>query len=389
MLAPVNGRGLRRAGRGSRRRVLHVIPFLWSGAGRVVTQLCLAQAGRDEVAIVTSGASKGQRDWPAYRRQLAAAGVRHHRIDFFDRDPEVFWKGVDELGRLVSTFRPDVVHSHAGVPACAVAAVRDASARRFRSINHVYNWGLNRPAWMNTMDLAGIRRADRVVCSANAYRELLVENGVSPGRLAYVPWGLDLDGIRAAARSAARRRSAGARIGFVGRLEPRKGQLDLVRGFARYRTQAPDATLELVGRVADDAYAAKIHAAIRQHRLEGAVTLTGQVTNPYRRLAEWDLFVSLSVDEGQGLAGLEAMALGIPVLARPVAGIEDYLVDGMNGWACASAAPAVVAGGIARALADAARPRIVSRARAMVERCYAWRRTVDAIDRCYRGAPAR
>ena len=54
-------------------RVLHVAPFLWSGAGRVISQLCESQQERWEVAIVTSGGLRGLRDWPAYRRRLAGA----------------------------------------------------------------------------------------------------------------------------------------------------------------------------------------------------------------------------------------------------------------------------------------------------------------------------
>jgi hypothetical protein len=369
-------------------RVLHVIPFLWSGAGNVVTRLCLSQQAGWDVALVTSGRSKGQKDWPAYRGAIAVAHVRHHTIDFFDRDAATFWNGVDMLGSLVSSWRPDVVHTHAGVAACATAAVRDGSSHRFRHVNHVYNWGVGRPAWMNTMDLAGIRRADTVVCSAQAYRELLLRNGIPARRIAYVPWGLDLDAIRAAARPPARRRSTAPRIGFVGRIEPRKGQLELVRGFARYLREAPGAQLELVGPVADQDYAARIASVVQGHRLEDAVKLTGQVRNPYRRLAEWNLFVSLSSDEGQGLAALEAMALGVPVLARPAAGIEDYLVDGINGWACPGVSAQAVAHSMRRAFADPNRARVTARARAMVDRRYGWDRTVDAVRRLYRGCAA-
>jgi hypothetical protein len=151
-------------------RVLHVIPFLWSGAGNVVSRLCASQRSRWDVAIVTSGRSRGFRDWPEYRRRLATARVPHHAIDFFDRDAAVFWSGVSELGRLIERWRPDVVHTHAGVPACAAAQVRDASGHRFRLVNHVYNWGVDRPVWMNTLDPPGIRRADRVIGTAHASR---------------------------------------------------------------------------------------------------------------------------------------------------------------------------------------------------------------------------
>lgn len=363
-------------------RVLHVIPFLWSGAGRVVSRLAIDQQTQRDVAVVTSVSSRGQRDWPAYRRSLAASGVAHHRIDFFDRDPAVYRPSVDALDRLIAAWRPDVVHTHAGVAACAAAAVRRGGARRFRHINHVYNWGVGRPAWMNAMDLSGIRQADRVVCSAGAYRDLLLRHGVPASRIAYVPWGLELDRIAAYAPSRPRR-ARGPRIGFVGRIEPRKGQLELVRGFARYRRAASQALLELVGPVADRDYAAAIAKAVDAAGLGSSVSLTGHVRNPYRRMARWDLFVSLASDEGQGLAVLEAMALGVPVLARRVAGVEDYVEDGVNAWVCPGVSPSSVAGAVRRVLGDSGRARVVASARQMVVRKYAWSGTVSAIAQLY------
>jgi phosphatidylinositol alpha-1,6-mannosyltransferase len=206
---------------------------------------------------------------------------------------------------------------------------------------------------------------------------------VAPRRITYIPWGLDLDAIDAEASPAPRRAAAGPVIGCLGRIEPRKGQLELVRGFAHVRRRAPTARLELIGPPADAEYAARVAAAIHDLGLERSVTMTGHVRRPYRRILRWDLLVSLAADEGQGLAVLEAMALGVPVLARAAAGVEDYLVDGVNGWVCRGVSAAVVAQSVHRTLSDAQRRRIVARARRMVERHYAWDRTVGAIARTY------
>jgi glycosyltransferase involved in cell wall biosynthesis len=372
-------------------RVLHIAPFLWSGAGQVITSLCESQSGRHEVAIVTTGRAGDQRDWPAYRRRLDRLGAPHTRINFFHRDPETFWQGVESLRRLVMRWRPAIVHAHAGVPACAAAAVRN-SGGDFTLVNHLYSWGIDRPDWMNAMDLSGHRQADMVVCSADAYERHLVDAGVSRRRVVKLRWGLAPITLASGNRRPAARheREQAHRIGLVGRIEPRKNQLALVEGFDRLRRQFPGATLELVGPVADEAYAARITHEIAARGLDGVVRMRGHVQSVPAIVSGWDLCVSLSSDEGQGLAILEAMALGVPVAARPVAGVEDYFQPGINGTAVRSARPADVASALARALKDPRqRMRMAARGRRQVRRQYSWDRTVAAIERVYVRAGAR
>lgn len=369
-------------------RVLHLAPFLWSGAGAVITRLCLAQRRDYRVGLVTSGQSKGEVDWPSYVERIDTAPIPRFTVDLFDRDPGVFWRSVDDLARLVRDWRPDIVHAHAGVPACAAAMVRVQSPRRFSLVAHLYSWATGRPAWMNTMDLQGFAAADRVVCSAEAYRRTLLDAGVPKRRIAYVPWGLDLAAVRAAGRRRTPKPAAPV-LGFVGRIEPRKHQLELVEGFARYVRRAGAARLELVGPVADTAYGREIARAVRAHRLHDRVTLAGLVPSVPPRLAQWDLFVSLSDDEGQGLAVLEAMALGVPVLARRVAGIEDYLDDGATGVVLKSGSPSHVAAAIDEAWRTPARMRAMAgRASRMVSRRYDWELTVRRMQEVYAGAAA-
>ena len=136
--------------------------------------------------------------------------------------------------------------------------------------------------------------------------------------------------------------------------------------------------------MADEAYARALAADIARLRLDDAVRLTGRVPDVTRYVRRWSLFVSLSADEGQGLAVLEAMALGVPVAARAVAGIEDFLVDGRTGRALPDRGDAATATVLWRALEDAGADRITRRARQMVERRYDWSTMVGAIEQLYR-----
>jgi glycosyltransferase involved in cell wall biosynthesis len=373
--------------------ILHVAPFLWSGAGSVITRLCESQRADGPVAIVTTGRHEDLRDWPAYRARLRRADVSHHTIDFFQRDPGTFWASADRLAALIDELRPDVIHAHAGVPSAGAVIARGRSRHRPRIIGQMYSWGVDRPEWMNLQDAWAFAQTDRVVCSARAYERQLAGLGVPDRKLTYLPWGLpleelawpDRDALAGVARPASTSTSTrGPVIGFVGRIEPRKQQLALVEVLGRVRRTHPRARLELVGPVADVSYADRVREAIAAHELAGAVKLTGRIRDVAARVRTWDLFVSLSTDEGQGLAVQEAMALGVPVVARPVSGLEDFVADGRTAFTIGPNGSAAAAAAIVRAWeSPTARSRIARGARQLIERRYAWERMLPVFDRLY------
>lgn len=116
---------------------------------------------------------------------------------------------------------------------------------------------------------------------------------------------------------------------FVGRIVESKGQLQLVEAFARFLEAFGPARLILVGRFGGigDGYRQALDAAIRRHRLEAHVFVTGPISDAERDhwYASADLYVSLSSHEGFGVPLVEAMARGLPVLARPVGAVADTL----------------------------------------------------------------
>lgn len=365
-------------------RILHVTPFLWSGAGGALVRLVEAQrADGAAVRVATTGRSAGGEDWLALRRRLQRAGVRLERIDFYSREMPVFWDGVRALAGLVHAFSPDIVHTHAGVPACAMAVVRAQGRWRGTFIAHLNSWGIGRPAWMDRMDAQGLQAADRVVCISRAYARRLATLGVPRSRIEYLPWGIDLaervDGNRD-------QDAASNVIGFVGRIEARKNQVALVQAFAHVRRGHPDLQLHLVGPVAEPEYDALLTKTIDDLGIRERVVRHDHVRDVLPLLRTWRVFVSASLDEGQGLAVLEAMAAGVPVVAVAARGIEDYLVDGRTGVLVPTPAPMPLARGIARLLDDPGLARTVARhARAVIDRRYRWEVALAALARIYRG----
>ncbi len=59
-----------------------------------------------------------------------------------------------------------------------------------------------------------------------------------------------------------------------------------------------------------------------------------------------DVFCLPSKREGLGIAGIEAMAMGLPLLTSHVGGIQDYAIHGVTGYVCEKNCPRVYAQGI-------------------------------------------
>ncbi len=113
----------------------------------------------------------------------------------------------------------------------------------------------------------------------------------------------------------------------VSNFRPVKRLVDVVRIFAAVRKALP-ATLVLVGDGPDRDVA---QAEVDRLGLKNSVRFLGKVDNVADVLRGSDLFLLPSQTESFGLAALEAMACGVPVLASRVGGIPEVVVDGETG----------------------------------------------------------
>jgi glycosyltransferase involved in cell wall biosynthesis len=167
-----------------------------------------------------------------------------------------------------------------------------------------------------------------------------------------LPTGIDLDRFRPGDRADARR-SLGLGVDdrvllYVGRLDREKNLELLLDAVARVRI--PRVRLLMVGR---GKQAATIGRAAAGRGLRDRFVLRGGsppgALPSYYRAA--DAFVFASTTETQGLAVLEAMACGLPVVAVRASGIEEIVVEGASGLLVPEDAPAFAAA-VTQLLAD-------------------------------------
>ncbi len=167
-----------------------------------------------------------------------------------------------------------------------------------------------------------ISRADRVIAQTNAVRAELAELGVPVSNIVVIP-----NPCRAADRLTQPlllEPGVGPLILGAGRLAPEKGFDRLIRAFASFRRQVPDARLTILG---EGAERPRLERLIEGLDLTDCVTLPGFVADPGPWYQRASLFVLASHYEGQPNALMEAIAQGCPVLC---AGGKGGMVEVMD-----------------------------------------------------------
>lgn len=148
-------------------------------------------------------------------------------------------------------------------------------------------------------------------------------------------------------------------IGTACRLEPVKGLGDLLQAVALLAPQFPDVRLEIAG---DGSLRPSLQQEIRRLGIAGCVSLIGWQQDLPSLMAGWDIFAMPSLDEGFPVAGLEAMAAGLPVVASAVGGLPELVQDGETGWLVPAAAPTELAARLAELIRDGAMREAMGRA---------------------------
>jgi glycosyltransferase involved in cell wall biosynthesis len=287
--------------------------------------------------------------------------------------PRAVWRGFRALRALIRAERPDIVHAHMPISGfLARLAARCEGVPTIAYTCHGYLFNQPGPAWRRglgfVIEWIGGRLTDRYfTVSADeaddarrlgiARNPVAIGNGRDPARFHPDP------AARAALRAALGVPEDRVVVVIVSRLVRHKGHPELCAAMA----DVP-AELWVVGeRLASD-HGEDVEPHLARFAATGRLRRLGYREDVPAILAAADIFALPSHFEGLPMSVIEAMLVGLPVVATAIRGPREQVVDGETGFLVPPMQIAPLAAALARLAADAAlRARLgaAGRARAL------------------------
>jgi glycosyltransferase involved in cell wall biosynthesis len=236
------------------------------------------------------------------------------------------------LVRLLRELRPRLVHVTDVWPQALVAA-RLARVPRLLVTHHTPELPRRDNLAGRVWQRLGWLARPEVIYTSEADRR---RDGRSPSHV--VALGIDLDRFEGAQPAL---RSDRPLVGNVARLAPQKDHRTLVEA-ARL---VPEADFVVAGD-------GELREELERQADGSNVRFLGARDDVPELLASFDVFAFPSLFEGLCLAVIEAQAAGVPVVATPVGGIRETVVDGETGLLVPTRNPAALAAAIRRLLED-------------------------------------
>lgn len=314
--------------------VTYEFPPIGGGGGRAAFDICQGLTARGHEVRILTAKMKG------LPKHEIVEGYHVYRVSSFRRSPYkadllamagFIATGIPAGYQHIHDWKPDVIHVHFAVPSGPVAwflskitgtpyvltaHLGDIPGGVPEKTNRWFRWvyPLTHRIWKD---------ASRVVAVSEYSRELALNH--YPVEIEVIPNGVNLQALDPGEIIP----NQLPQILFAGRFMPQKNPVNLVRILAELRDIPWECTMLGDGQLKGD-----IEAEIRRFQLEARFSLPGWV-NPeevIRNFKHSDILFMPSTSEGLPVVGVQALAMGLAVVASRVGGFVDVVEEGVNGF---------------------------------------------------------
>lgn len=270
---------------------------------------------------------------------------RNIDLDIIPMKSRLDLNAISQIRKTIKHLKPDIIHVHgtrAGILGRLAAIgfnipviyTEHLWTKQFRMQSRILNFFHYFANWFldmfTTQNIAVSQSVKDFLVSSNLSRADKVQviyNGIEPTHL----------------EAKVFRNSREFLIATVGTLNPQKGMQYLIRALPLINKEFPGVQLEIIG---DGSYKRKLVNEVKRLKLKSDVKFTGFVPNVDKYLTRFDLYVQPSLSESFGLAIVQAMSVGLPIVATNTGGIPEVVTEGKSGFLVPSEDPKALAAAI-------------------------------------------
>ncbi len=316
--------------------ILHITTFLQGGAGRILTDLALAQrSNKNRVYVLSSKtAESGYCSYEEYVKKLRNNNIPLFEVDSsFKRDLNLNLHFAQKAREIINDYNIDLIHAHAAVPALTGLIARSGFKRYIPVIQTMHGWGTNKKPEHEKMDVIIMNGLDQVIAVSQSDKRLLIEKGVQKEKIKVIYNGITSekkDEVDPAVEAELLEyKNKGYKIiGCIGTLCVRKNQQLLLDAIKVLRKEY-NLFCVFIG---EGDLLPKMQKQIKNENLQQNVRLYGYKPMASNYIKYFDLFVLPSTSEGFGLTIVEAFKEKTPVIASDIAVFKELITDGREGF---------------------------------------------------------
>ncbi|MDD5644827.1 MAG: glycosyltransferase [bacterium] len=306
-------------------KITHIINSMDIGGNEKLLEILIGEINKDRFINEVVFLDRGKDRSSSLKDYMEKKGIKCRVI------PMIGNFDVFAFGKLVNTIKtisPDIIHTH-----LVLSQIYGRLAARFAGVRKIISSEQNIYFHKKLFPFSFLEKylsgfTARIIASSNGVKQYLVDKvGIGEGKISVIYNCIKAEEYSPDAASAAAKDTV--LIGSLGHLHRQKGYKYFLEAAEIVISRDPRACFFIGGSGPLKGY---IEKRIHKPGLKGKVKMLGFVGDVKAYLKKLDIFVMPSLWEGFGIAALEAMASGKPVIVSDVAGLNELVEDGKSGF---------------------------------------------------------